>query len=87
MTLAIGFNAGGGALSGTTSQVAVAGVATFTTLSIDAAGNGYTLVASVAGLSSATSSVFTVFAEAGPPAKLAFTEAPVERDARGRRSA
>ena len=51
VTLAIGTNAGGGTLSGTTSQVAVAGVATFTDLSIDAAGDGYTLVAAADGLS------------------------------------
>ncbi len=45
VTLAIGANPGGGTLSGTTTVSAVNGVAVFSTLSIDKAGNGYTLTA------------------------------------------
>src|SRR6266498_3301133 len=58
ITIAIGNNAGGGALSGTTTANAVNGVATFSNLSINAAGTGYTLAASSAGLTGATSSSF-----------------------------
>ncbi|MFL6468800.1 MAG: hypothetical protein ACJ72Z_12650, partial [Pyrinomonadaceae bacterium] len=46
VSLAIGSNPGGGTLSGTTTVAAVGGIATFNNLSIDKAGNGYTLVAS-----------------------------------------
>ena len=41
--MAIGTNPGGGTLSGTTTVAAVAGVATFSNLSINKAGTGYTL--------------------------------------------
>ena len=60
--LAIGANPGGGVLSGTTAVNAVNGVATFSGLSIDFAGTGYTLVASSATLTSATSAAFNVAA-------------------------
>ena len=66
-------NAGGGTLSGTASVAAVSGVATFSNLSIDNAGVGYTLVATSTGLSGATSSPFTIV---GPASKLAFTTQP-----------
>lgn len=49
-----------GRLSGTTSVNAVAGVATFSNLSIDQIGNGYTLVAAASGLSGAESQPFNV---------------------------
>jgi N-acetylneuraminic acid mutarotase len=58
VTIAIATNPGGGTLSGTRTVVASNGVATFRDLSIDAAGNGYTLVASAAGLDEATSTAF-----------------------------
>ncbi len=45
VTVAIGTNPGGGTLSGTTTVNAVAGVASFTDLTIDQMGTGYTLVA------------------------------------------
>ena len=45
MTLSLGNNPGGGTLSGTLTVAAVNGVATFNNLSINAAGSGYTLVA------------------------------------------
>lgn len=74
VTLSIGTNPGGSSLSGTTIAAASAGVATFSNLSLNKAGNGYTLQASSAGLSGATSQLFNV---APPPAtKLAFTTPP-----------
>ncbi|HEU5467474.1 MAG TPA: PKD domain-containing protein, partial [Gemmatimonadales bacterium] len=60
VTLAIGTNPGGGTLSGTASVALGNGVATFSGLSIDKAGNGYTLTASTSGLKSAASSPFNV---------------------------
>jgi len=60
--LAIGTNPGGGTLSGTASLAFGNGVATFTGLSINKAGNGYTLTASTSGLKGATSSTFNVTA-------------------------
>ncbi len=60
VTLAIGTNPGGGTLSGTASVALGNGVATFSGLSIDKAGDGYTLTASTSGLKSATSSPFNV---------------------------
>src|SRR5205807_163384 len=64
ITLAIGTNPASGTLAGTTTVAAVNGVATFSNLSIDTAGTGYTLTASATGLTGATSSVFNVV---GPP--------------------
>jgi hypothetical protein len=59
ITLALG--SGPGTLSGTTTQAAVAGVATFNDLSIDKIANGYTLTASPAGgVVSSTSSAFNI---------------------------
>jgi hypothetical protein len=49
ITLSLGTNPGGGALSGTLTVTVVNGVATFSDLSIDLAGMGYTLYASVGG--------------------------------------
>jgi hypothetical protein len=63
VTIALGANPAGGTLSGTTTVNAVGGVATFAGLSIDKAGAGYTLVASAAGLSSSTSTAFTITAQ------------------------
>jgi hypothetical protein len=60
--------------SGTATATAVAGVATFSNLSINSAGTGYTLTASAATLTSATSSAFNV--TAGAAAKLGFTVPP-----------
>ena len=50
---------------------AVAGVSTFSGLSIDQLGSGYTLVASSVGLTSGTSSTFNITA-ASPPVLTAF---------------
>src|SRR2546426_9971570 len=62
--LAPGTNPSGGTLTGPGPQTAVSGVATFSATSIDRAGNGYTLVASSAPLTSATSTTFNVTAGA-----------------------
>src|SRR5207244_6458374 len=45
ITIAIGSNPSGGTLSGTATAIASAGVATFANLSVDKAGNAYTLTA------------------------------------------
>jgi hypothetical protein len=45
VTIKLGTNPSNGVLSGTLTQDAVAGVATFKDLSISVAGNGYTLIA------------------------------------------
>src|SRR5213078_2881807 len=58
ITVAIGTNPSSGALSGTLTHAAVAGVATFSGLSIDKAGTGYTLTATGAG--STTSTAFNI---------------------------
>ena len=50
VTMAIGTNPSSGTLTGTLTVNAVAGVATFSNLSINAAGSGYTLAASATGL-------------------------------------
>ena len=62
VTLAIGANPAGGVLSGTTTKAAVAGVATFSDLSIDKVGIGYTLAATASGLTGATSASFEIAA-------------------------
>jgi hypothetical protein len=66
VTLSLGVNPGGGALTctGGLSKVAVAGVATFAGCSINKAGVGYTIVATSNGLTKATSAPFTVVATA-----------------------
>ena len=58
ITLAIGSNPGSGTLSGTATVTAINGVATFSGLSIDKAGTGYTLTAASGSLTGATSSTF-----------------------------
>ncbi len=60
VTVAIGTNPHSGTLSGTLMQAASAGVATFSDLSIDSAGTGYTLLAVATGLSSDSSTPFNV---------------------------
>lgn len=58
----IGNNPGSASLSGTLSQTAIAGVATFAGLSLDRAGVGYTLTAAATGLTGATSTTFDISA-------------------------
>jgi hypothetical protein len=74
VTAALGTNPSSGALSGTKSVAAVNGVATFTSLSIDKAGTGYTLTASTGGLAGDASSAFNV--KVGAATRLAFTTQP-----------
>src|SRR5204862_3047952 len=69
ITVAIGTNPSTGTLSGTKTVAAVAGVATFSGLSIDKAGTGYTLTATGAG--STTSTVFNI--TAGTATQLVFS--------------
>ena len=75
VTIAIGNNAGGGTLSGTAIVNAVNGIASFSGLSINKVGTGYTVTASSGTLTGATSAAFDI--AAGPPAQLAFTVQPV----------
>ena len=74
ITIAIGTNPAGGTLSGTAVTTASGGIATFSNLSIDKVGTGYTLTATATNLTGATSSAFNV--SAGAAAKLAFTVQP-----------
>ncbi len=60
VTVALGSNPGAGTLGGTTTVTVSGGVATFNNLSINNAGNGYTLVASSGALTGATSAAFNV---------------------------
>lgn len=60
VTLAIGQDPSGSTLSGTTTVNASAGVATFSDLSIDQRGGGYTLVAMSGDLARATSDPFNI---------------------------
>src|SRR5207237_769267 len=74
-----GANPGGGTLSGTTTVAAVAGVASFSDLSIDKTGTGYTLTAASAPLTGATSTAFNI--NPGAASKLAFTVQPASATA------
>ena len=60
ITLAIDTNPAGGTLSGTLTATVVNGVATFSDLNIDNAGVGYTLTASAADQTDATSAAFDI---------------------------
>jgi len=74
VTLAIANNPGGATLSGTTTVSANGGIARFTGLSMNKAAAGYTLSATAASLTSATSAAFAV--NPGTPAKVAFGTQP-----------
>ncbi|MHA8088644.1 beta strand repeat-containing protein, partial [Aquirufa sp. Wall-65K1] len=74
VTIDFGTNAGSGTLSGTKTVAAVAGVATFSDLSINNAATGYTLSATSSGLTGATSSTFNITTSGA--AKLAFSVQP-----------
>jgi hypothetical protein len=74
VAIASGTGTNGAALLGTVTVSAVAGVATFWTLSVDSAGTGYELTASAAGPSAVTSTAFAI--TAGPAASLNFTVQP-----------
>jgi hypothetical protein len=81
VTLAItgGSGTSGAALRGTATANAAGGVATFSGLSIDSAGAGYTLTATASGLSSATSGAFTVLP--APAVRLEWLVQPGSRTA------
>jgi hypothetical protein len=77
VTLAIGANPGGGTLSGTVTVSAVNGIATFSDLSIDKPGSGYTLAAAADGLTGATSPTFDIVP--GNANRLVFLVGPTDR--------
>jgi outer membrane murein-binding lipoprotein Lpp len=81
ITLAFGTNAGSpaGILSGIRNVAAVSGEATFSDISIDKVGVGYTLTASSGDLASATSASFEI--KVGAPVQLAFSVEPSNTDA------
>src|SRR5205807_577816 len=72
ITVAIGTNPSSGTLAGTLTHAAVAGVATFSGLSIDKVGTGYTLTATGAG--STASPAFNI--TAGAATQLVFCVQP-----------
>ena len=74
VTVALGTNPGGGALGGTLTATTVNGVATFSNLSLNKTGTGYTLTAAATGLAGATSSAFNITPAAAT--KLAFSVHP-----------
>ncbi len=74
VTIALLANPGHGTLSGTLTVPVSNGVATFSGLTLDAAGTGYTIVANSSELSSATTSAFAV--TAGAAVKLAVLNEP-----------
>jgi hypothetical protein len=76
VSVVIGANPGGGTLSGTATQAAVGGVASFGDLSIDKIAPGYTLVATSGSLASATSAEFTVSAGAVSGSQSSVSVAP-----------
>ena len=74
VTLALAGGPAGATLSGDVSASAVNGVATFSGLSLDKAGAGYTLVASTPGMPDETSPSFAI--TPGAATRLAFTQQP-----------
>ena len=82
VTLALGSNPSGGTLSGTLTETVVNGVATFSDLSIDNEGTGYTLKASASGMSDVISSAFNISA-AQTATHLAFVQQPSDAAAGG----
>jgi len=76
VTVALANNPGGSTLGGTTTVAAVDGIATFSDLSLDKTGAGYTLTASASGgeLAAPTSAAFDV--APGPATHLEFTVEP-----------
>ncbi len=74
VVVSIGTNAGGGTLAGTATATVANGIATFSNLSIDKSGAGYTLSAASNALTGATSSGFTIVA--GAATQLGFSIQP-----------
>ena len=81
ITIAFGANPTGATLGGTLTVNAVAGIATFPTLTVSQSGTGYTLVGSSPGLTGVTTAPFNIGAAA--PAALAFTVGPAASTAAG----
>jgi uncharacterized repeat protein (TIGR01451 family) len=79
VTLAIGTNPGGGTLSGSITITVSGGIATFSNLSVNRSGIGYTVTASASGLGGATSGSFTISAAAAD--HLAFLQPPTSTTA------
>jgi Bacterial Ig-like domain (group 1)/Calcineurin-like phosphoesterase len=75
VTVTLGNNPNGATLGGTTTVAASAGIASFSTLTVDQARNGYTLIAQATGLTNATSSAFNITA---PPPPVSPTQSDVE---------
>jgi hypothetical protein len=74
VTATLGTHPAGATLSGTTTVTAADGEASFTDLSLDQVGEGYTLVFSSPGLASVETQAFDVLV--GVPARLAFLVQP-----------
>jgi ribosomal protein S6E (S10) len=74
LVITAGTGTAGAVLGGTLTKAAVNGVATFSNLTIDLVGVGYTLTATSSGLTSATSAAFNI--QAGAATKLAVTVQP-----------
>ena len=74
ITLMINNNPGSGTLSGTLVVAAVSGEATFNDITIDKVGTGYTLDATVGGLSTATSASFDI--TVGAATQLVYSVEP-----------
>src|SRR3989442_11830185 len=74
VTVALGDNPAGGTLSGTLTVAASSGVATFSSLSINKVGTGYTLAATTSGSAAGASAPFNV--SPGTATQLAFTAQP-----------
>jgi len=74
VNLAIAHNPSAGTLSGSLSMNATAGVVSFTGLTIDISGTGYTLAASSGTIVGATSSSFNI--TGGVPTQLVFSNQP-----------
>jgi len=79
ISVTIETNPVGGTLTGTSTMTAVAGVATFSTLSVEKVGVGYTLSATAATLTDASSAAFDVIA--APAAQLSITVQPARASA------
>jgi len=79
VTLALASNPGSATLSGTATQNAVAGIATFNDLSLDKVGTGYTLSAADGALTGTTSNTFNITPAAA--ASIAFGQQPTDTTA------
>ena len=87
VSLELGNNPSGASLGGTRTVAAVNGVATFSGLSVNKEGAGYTLRASTATLPDATSTAFDVTATVDPVRQLVFRNVPTSAVAGGKLAA